>query len=437
VSRDAAARAVAGRPVVIIGFVAASLATLAKLQPDQSVIYVEEPDVVRKRCLRDMIAGWAFVRDLVEWEHYRPGQADEFFNSHRDLDPAAIVPLTEYATPFAARLAERYGLPGAGLRATQIMRDKALLRRVSGAAGIANPEMAPVASPAGVLAFMRAFPGPVVLKPANRQASVGIQVIHDPAEVDQAWADCVVQDEGVFVPDRPMELRMLIERYVAGPEYSVEMLVRDGADLFVNVTGKHLFPGPRPVEMAHVVPANITPELAALLGEQTRRVIEAAGFQDGIVHCEWIVSGGIPYLVECAGRFAGDGIIELIQRAYPAELVRCYYAVMKGEPLPDALPRRATGAAAVRFLAIEPGIVADVRGVAAARQADGVFMFDVSIAPGDHFGGLRSSWDRVGDVMVTADSPAEALRRAETAAGLVQIDMRPVDETARIPAAMP
>jgi len=432
VTHDRTEQPVADKPVVIVGFVAAALASLAEFQPGNSVIFVEEPDVVRKRQVRDQIAGSTLVRDLIEWEYHLAGKADEFHNTHPDLDPAAIVPLVEYATPFAARLAERYGLPGAGFGAAQILRDKALLRQVSRAAGIANPELARVESPADVLAFMRGCPGPIVLKPANRQASVGTQVIHEPAEVEQAWSNCVAQDEGVFVPDRAMELRMLAERYIAGSEYSVEMLVRDGDELFVNVTGKQLFPGPRPVELAHVVPADIALELAALLGEQTRRVVEAVGFRYGIVHCEWIVSGGIPYLVECAGRFAGDGIIELIQRAYPVELVRSYYAVMKGEPLPDALPPRARGAAAVRFLAIEPGIVDEVRGVDDIAQAEGVFLCDVSVATGDRFSGLRSSWDRVGDVMVTADSPAEALRLAEAAAGMVEIDMRPVDETAQL-----
>ena len=73
---------------------------------------MEEPDIVRKREARARIAGSDLVRELIEWEHYLPGTADEFFHAYRGLDPAAIVPMTEYATPFAARLAERYGLPG-------------------------------------------------------------------------------------------------------------------------------------------------------------------------------------------------------------------------------------------------------------------------------------------------------------------------------------
>ncbi|WP_410659391.1 ATP-grasp domain-containing protein [Amycolatopsis sp. lyj-112] len=414
------------RPVVLVGFVAAALGSSIKdFQPDGSVIFVEEPDVVRKRGARETVAGSALVRELIEWEFHLPGKADEFFHLHRDLDPAAVVPLTEYATPFAARLAERYGLPGAGFGAAQILRDKGVLRQVSRAAGIANPESARVESPADVRAFLAEHPGKIVLKPANRQASVGTQVIDDPAEVEQAWANCVVQDEGIFVPDRAMELRMLAERFVEGDEYSVEMLLRDGEPLFANVTGKRLFPGPRPVELAHIVPADISAELTALLGEETRRLTDAAGFRTGIVHCEWIVSDGVPYLVECAGRFAGDGIIELIQRAYPVELNRAYFSVMKDEPVVDVLPRKAEGGAAVRFVSLEPGVIHDVRGVEKASQAEGVFLCDVEVSAGDRFGGLRSSWDRVGDLMVTADSPAKALRLAEEAVALIEIDVRP------------
>ncbi|MET0233526.1 MAG: ATP-grasp domain-containing protein [Kibdelosporangium sp.] len=413
------------RPLLVVGYVGAALNSPALLRPGQPVIFVEEPDVVRKRQARERIDATADC-ELIEWEFHLPGKADEFFHTHRSLEPAAIIPLTEYATPFAARLAERWGLPGAGYGAAVILRDKELLRQVTRAAGIANPESARVTGPADVREFMLARPGPIVLKPANRQASVGTQVIHSVTEIDEAWATCVAQDEGVFVPDRAMELRMLAERFVDGSEYSVEMLVRQGEPLFFNVTGKQLFPGSRPVELAHIVPADIPAELTELLGEQTRRVVDAAGFQDGIVHCEWIVAEGVPHVVECAGRFAGDGIIELIQRAYPVELELSYYLVLKGEQ-PKDLPRVAKGGAAVRFLSIPPGIVEDVRGVEEAANSEGVFMCDVSISPGDHFDGLRSSWDRVGDLMVTGDSPADALRLAEAAVAKIQVDVVPAE----------
>ncbi|WP_433260845.1 ATP-grasp domain-containing protein [Actinosynnema sp. CS-041913] len=411
------------RPVLIVGFVTPVFRDLAGTAPAGSVLVVEEPDVARKRDLGAKCEGNAAVGGLIRWEYTRPGSADDFHAAHPDLDPAAVVPLVEYATPFAARLAERYGLPGAGSEAARTLRDKALLRRVTARAGVPNPESVTVRGPADVTAFMAAQGGgPVVIKPANRQAAVGTQVVHGPAEVADAWAACVEQDEGVFVPDKPMELRMLAERYLHGAEFSVEMLVRDGEPLFANVTGKQLFPGPRPVELAHIVPADIPDDLAGLLGERTRQVLAAVGYGTGIVHCEWIVGDGEPHLVECAGRIPGDGIMEIIDRAYPMKLLQAYFSLMKGEELPP-LPRRATGGAAVRFVEMAPGVVEAVRGVDQARQVDGVFLVDVPVGPGHRFSHLRSSWDRAGLVMAAADSPAEALRRAEKAAGLVRIEV--------------
>ena len=252
--------------IIIVGYVGGAVDAFDGLQPEGSVVWVEEPDVVRKRGARVELDHSPFVRALVEWEHYLPGKADEFYLRHRDLDPVAVIPLTEYATPFAARLAERYRLPGAGFAAAQILRDKALLRQVSAAAGVANPESVRVENPAQVRAFMQRLGGPIVLKPANRQAAVGTQIIHDAGDVEDAWEACIRQDEGPRVPDRPIELRMLAERYVAGTEYSCEMLVRAGTRVWANVSGKQLFAGDRPVESGHVVPADIPDTCLAQAG---------------------------------------------------------------------------------------------------------------------------------------------------------------------------
>ena len=421
----------APRPVILVGYVGTAIYSFAGAVPDNSLIFVEEPDIIRKRGVVDVKASSPLVREMIEWEHFLPGKADEFFHVYRDLNPAAVIPMTEYSTPFGARLAERYGLPSAGLGAAQILRDKAQLRGVAAAAGIRNPESAAVHSPADVLDFMKAHPGPIVLKPANRQGSVGTMVLREPAEVEQAWLSCIDQDEQILVPEREMQLSMLAERFISGREFSVEMLVQHGKELFFNVSGTILYPGARPVELAHVVPADISPELTALLGEQTQRVIEAVGFQDGMVHCEWIVEEDVPYLVECAGRCAGGGIIDLVERAYPVKLNQAYLDVMSGEPVSVELPRKAEGGSAIRFVDLEPGLIAKVSGLEAAQSAPGVYYANVYCEPGEQFPGVRSCLDRPGFAATTGDSPAEALRLAEEAAALFQIEFEPVDEHAQ------
>jgi biotin carboxylase len=407
-------------PVVLVGYAAAVISTLATFLPEGSVVVVDEPDVVRKRGLRAATADAELVRELIEEEYQLDAAADSFYHRHRDLRPAAVVPISEYAVPFAARLAERYRVVGAGYGAALLLRHKHLLRAVTAAAGIPNPRSVEVAGPADVAAFMAEVAGPVVLKPANRQAAVGTKILHDPAEVEAAWVECTDQDEGVYVPDRPMPLRMLAERFLVGDEFSVEMMVSGGRPVFGAPTRKFLFEGPRPVEQGHVHPADVEPALAERLVADTARVLDAVGMDTGFVHCEWIVEDGVPHLVECAGRMAGDAIIELVMLAWRYDIAREFYALMQGKPLGAAAPATPPGSAAVWLAHAPAGRVESVDGVDEARALPGVHTV---IAPhvGDETHELRSPWDR--QVLVTAEAAtaAEALATAREAVDRIRI----------------
>lgn len=411
-------------PVVCVGYSAAVLHALSLFLPDRSLIFIDEPDVIRKRDARAATDASSTMRELIEWEYHHDGSADTFYHRHRDLRPGAVVPISEYAVPFAARLAERYGVVGAGYGAARILRDKHLLREVTRAAGIPNPESRPVHGPAEVAAFMAEIGGPVVLKPANRQAALGTRILHDPSEVEAAWLECTDQDEGVFVPDRPMPLRMLVERFIPGEEFSVEMMFSGGRPAFGAATQKFLFPGPRPVEQGHLHPADIDPSLSDRLVADTARVLEAVGMDSGFVHCEWMVSEGVPYLVECAGRMAGDGIIELVQNAWQWDVVGQFYAMMQGRPLTEPPPATAPRGAAVWFSQAPVGEVESVDGLEEAKAVPGVHTCLVSVAPGGVTHELRSSWDRIAMVTTEAATAREALTNAQRAVELITVKIR-------------
>jgi len=422
---DAAGAAGSGGPVVLIGYAGAVLATLSQFLPERSMIFVEEPDVIRKRDIRTATAGSPAMRELIEWEYQLDGAADCFYHRYRDLRPGAVVPISEYSVPFAARLAERYGVPGATYGAALALRDKLLLRRITAAAGIPNPQSTPVAGPDEVRAFMAEVGGPVVLKPANRQASVGTKIVYEPADVDSSWIECMDQDEGVMLPDRGIPLRMLAERFVRGDEFSVEMMFHRGRPEFGAVTRKFLFDGPRPIEQGHLHPADIDQELTERLIDDTARVLNAVGMDSGFVHCEWIVENGVPHLVECAGRMAGDGIIELVLMAWDYDVVGQFYGMMQGRPFTQTPPAEPRSYAAVWLSHAPAGEVESVDGVEEASALPGVHTCIASVAPGDQTHELRSSWDRATLVTAEGATPAEALANAQRAVDNITIKVRP------------
>ncbi|MGC4804628.1 ATP-grasp domain-containing protein [Micromonospora sp. DT233] len=325
---------------------------------------------------------------------------------------SAVLPGLEYGVVGAAALAAHLGLPGAGLPAARLLRDKIELRSAADAAGLAQPRWREAHSADDVCAF----PSPsCVLKPANRQASIGVQLLGPGDDRAQAWRRTVTAQEPLMrAPDAPPP-RYLVEEHLRGPEVSVEALVRDAAPVFMNVTAKTVLPGRHPVELGHLVPAPVDALVAKWITAAMGDLIAATGFVSGTLHAEWILVDGRPHLVECAGRLPGDDIVPLIDLAYGGSLVADLVTVLSGRS--PVRPDRAVRGAAVRFLTAEPGLVTTVRGTDAARATPGVVDLRVTAAPGDRVGALESSWDRVGRVLATGPDAGSAARAAADAAG--------------------
>jgi biotin carboxylase len=141
---------------------------------------------------------------------------------------------------------------------------------------------------------------------------------------------------------------------------------------------------------------------------------DVVGMDTGFVHCEWMVEDGVPYLIECAGRMAGDGIIELVILAWDYYIVSQFVRVMQGERVTVPPPEEPSGYAAAWFADSPAGRVLTVTGADDARAIPGV---STVVAPdvGEQTSALHSSWDR--PVLVTAcgDTADAALAAARQA----------------------
>src|ERR1700733_11242 len=70
--------------VIFVGFTPAGLRGLGQYLPDDSVVFIDEPDVLRKRDAVASSAGIATLRELIGWELYEiESAADVFYNANR------------------------------------------------------------------------------------------------------------------------------------------------------------------------------------------------------------------------------------------------------------------------------------------------------------------------------------------------------------------
>ncbi|MFF3934569.1 ATP-grasp domain-containing protein [Streptomyces phaeofaciens] len=406
--------------VVFVGYNAAYLRAIDGSVPSGSVVVIEEPDIIRKRELQDAAARFDCLDRIVPASYQQSAGALDLAAELTAARPvAAVVPGLEYAVPATAALAEKLGLPGATETAAQALRDKVRLREVSGAGGVRNPRWREVHGPADILAFAGA--GPVVVKPANRQASVGVQLLDsvDAATAARAWERTSSAAEYEQVPDRQLAWRFLAEERLQGPEYSVEALVREGEIVFENVTAKTVVPGPYPVELGHLLPAPLDQGTQTAFETAMRALVGAIGFRTGILHAEWILTESGPTLVECAGRCPGDYLIDLIDLAYGTRIRLTLIDLLAGRPV--TLPPSARQTSAIRFLAAEPGTVKEVAGVDTARGLPGVQVAEVDVEAGQEVRPWASSWDRAGHVIATGPDADTARRRVLDADAAIRI----------------
>ncbi|MFF4807342.1 ATP-grasp domain-containing protein [Micromonospora chersina] len=406
--------------LVVVGGSFGSLRWFDQELPPGSVVLVEEPDVIRRRGLERFAAGLPMIARLVPAEYQTGFDADALLAREPGLAAARLVlPGLEYAVGAAARLADRLGLPGAGVAAADVFSDKHRMRLLADATGLANPAYELVDDPARAAEFARAHGGRCVLKPTRRSGSLGVQLVTDPAEVAACWAASATPPEPAEATERGLPTAVLVEELLVGSEHSVELLVAEGETLFANVTDKRIAGGRYPVETGHTVPSALPETHRRALRAAAVRLAEAAGFRSGMLHSEWILVDGVPALVECAARMPGDMITALVSIAYEVDFIEAYLRVLRGEH--PTLPARPTGAAAVEFLVAPPGRVTGVDGRRTALRVPGVLDVQVEAKVGDQVPELLSSAHRSGHLLAWGATPAEAESAARKAAGEIRI----------------
>ncbi|MFB7558661.1 ATP-grasp domain-containing protein [Streptomyces brevispora] len=336
---------------------------------------------------------------------------------HEQRPISRVFTQTEAAQAVVGHLTEALGLPGNSARTTRLLHDKPALRALLNERGIGPVRTLTGPAHAELRDFVKAH-GAAVLKPTMGSGSLGVRVITSPDEVDGAWA----WREEFGLTD------FMVEELLVGDELSVESFSAAGAHTVVALTGKET--GGGVVELGHVVPARIGDADLAAVRDMVVALLDAVGLVDGPAHTELILTADGPRVVESHSRRGGDRINDLVRLVHGVDLEESTYRLALEENPVPAGPA-ADGAAAIRFLVAEPGVVTSVSGVQEAEAADGVVQVDVQVAAGDTVHELRWSEDRCGYVVARGADTGTAVRRAREAAARIVIATEPAAGGAR------
>ena len=341
-----------------------------------------------------------------------------------------IHPCSEVSMNVMGRINDELGLSGisrdTAIRAT----NKHLMRQAFEQGGAPSPKSFCTndADEAWEL-FRKEFTGDAILKPSRNSGSRGVAKIAYPhpssfsaslrkrpsAERPEGKGD-TAKEEFVALFERAMnesrDKSVMIEQFIEGPEFSVEIIVWQGEAHVLTVTDKKTTEAPYFVELGHNQPSVFPEEMQARLKDAAVAGVKALGLNNCAAHAELKLMDGEPYLMEIGARLGGDFIsTELTHLSTGVDMVAAAIDVALGNE-PDLRPKEAPKGVCIRYFTPHPGRLAAINN---QELLNDLHVYDAEIyhQVGDMIPEVRSSLDRSGHVIVTDETVEAAIERAD------------------------
>jgi S-sulfo-L-cysteine synthase (3-phospho-L-serine-dependent) len=330
---------------------------------------------------------------------------------------AGVVSSSEYFIATASELASDLGLPHADASAVQACRDKICQRTRLHEAGVPGPAFAAATTADEAVSAAGRIAVPVVVKPVAGSGSIGVRRCDTLDEVRAAAGHILTTDPAELA--LPPQRAVVVEHYVAGPEYSVETL----DDRVIGVTGKHLGPRPYFVEVGHDFPAPVPPGDEKRLAEVTLAALRALGLGWGAAHVELRCDESGPSIIEVNPRLAGGMIPRMVHEACGVDMIAELVAKAAGHRR-VATTDQGAGAAAIRFLVAQrSGRLVAVDGLAQARAVPGVVEVELTCQLGQELVIRHSFQDRLAYVIAAGAQCHLAAQAAEAGVDALRVRM--------------
>ena len=344
-------------------------------------------------------------------------EADEYFNvSTIDVDgvvkvakifkPDGIMTLaTDMPMRAVAKACEVCGLPGISFDTAIKATDKGEMIKAFEAASVEHPWYYIVPSRAELTTLIDEITYPCIMKPTDNAGSRGVVLCHSREELESEYIYSRQESRGG---------RVIIEEYLEGPEFSIEIMVVDGEPHVLQITDKLTTGAPHFVEMGHSQPTRQNEANREKIRDLAVRACKAVGIHIGPAHVEMILTKDGPKMVELGARMGGDCITtHLVPLSTGIDMVGCTIKLACGERF-DIEPKFNKGSA-IRYFDAHDGVIKNIDGIDDAKKIAGVQEISIVHQVGETIGEIDSSTDRVGFVIAQGETVEEAVNSCEKA----------------------
>lgn len=325
---------------------------------------------------------------------------------------ASDVPLT------VANVAAALGLPGISVESAQLATDKLAMKERFAADGVPIPWFSHVNSIENLNEFIAAQGLPLVIKPADSRGSRG--VLRLSPEVDLDWAFRAARGHS------PTS-RVMVERFLPGPQVSTESLVIDGQAFTPGFSDRNYeylerF-APHIIENGGQLPSHLNADTQLAVRDLVHQAAASMGIRNGVVKGDIVVTDGQPHVIELAARLSGGYFCtHEIPLNTGVDLVGAAIRQALGERVdPKELTPKWNRPVAQRYLFPSPGMVTAVEGADRFVDHPDIAYLEIRTKPGDSIGPVDSHPARAGVVITTGETVESAVSMAKNVIDGIQV----------------
>ena len=319
-----------------------------------------------------------------------------------------IHPCSEVSMNVMGRINDELGLSGISREAAIRATNRHLMREAFEAGNAPSPKSILTESAEDAWNHLQnGFDSDGILKPSRNSGSRGIaKVTRDMPKEDFVKAYDVALQES-------RDKSVLIEQFIEGPEFSIEIIVWDGKVNVLTVTDKKTTEAPHFVELGHSQPSCFSAEDVEKLKAAAVAGVKALGVNNCACHAEAKLMDGKAYLMEIGARLGGDFIsTELTHLSTGIDMVAAAINCALGiEPCLE--PTEEKHGVCIRYFCPKPGKLVNISNTEVLND-ERVYLWEIYHKEGDMIPEVTSSLCRSGHVIVTEKDAPSAIAYAES-----------------------
>jgi biotin carboxylase len=331
-----------------------------------------------------------------------------------------IHPCSEVAMHVLGMINDQLNLCGISYRTALNATDKIQMRHCFEKFGAPSPFSTNTNNFNDFLTIIKTFNEKVIVKPSRNSGSRGITLLTGDESNE------ILLDAFKFAMNNSRDNLIVMEEYVEGAEFSVELILFDKEIHIITVTDKKTTNAPHFIEIGHSQPSLYSVEIINLVKDAAIQGCLALNLDWCAAHAEIKICNNKAIIIEIGARLGGDFIATVLTfLSTGIDMIEASIQIALGNR-PDLSAKKKGTGTAIRYFTPKPGVLSSLMISEKILNHSDLYNINIYKHIGDEILELNSSSNRSGHVITTNNNVLSAIETAEYLVECINYEIEPI-----------